>query len=111
MKISGNLNPNFQPWPKIAELHEIVFESGRGSLKHDCSDIRNYESNILQRRKLAGRRADPKDRRRHAIFLTKEGQALLRKASQTHTGLENGLKKRLHSGDTKGLLDTLAALR
>lgn len=82
-----------------------------------CEALRIEKANfvgildILQRRNLAERRADPKDRRRHAIFLTKEGQALLRKASRTHAGLENGLQKRLRSGNAKDLLDTLAALK
>ena len=66
---------------------------------------------ILERRNLVERRAEPKDRRRYAIFLTKEGQSLLRKASRTHAGMENSLKKQLSIGNKTDLLATLARLR
>jgi len=81
-----------------------------------CETLRIEKANfvgildILQRRRLAERRADPKDRRRHAIFLTKKGHALLRKASRTHAGLENTLRRRLRPGSVECLLESLAAL-
>jgi DNA-binding MarR family transcriptional regulator len=66
---------------------------------------------ILERRKLVERRAEPKDRRRYAIFLTKEGQSLLRRASQTHAAMEKSLRKELSIGNRRDLLETLARLQ
>jgi len=51
--------------------------------------------NTLERRKLVERRADPGDHRRYALYLTREGQALLRKASRAYDRLEAGLAKLL----------------
>lgn len=66
---------------------------------------------ILERRNLVERRAEPKDRRRYAIFLTKEGHSLLRKASLTHAGMEKSLNKQLSAASRKNLLVSLARLR
>jgi DNA-binding MarR family transcriptional regulator len=66
---------------------------------------------ILEHRNLVERRAEPEDRRRYAIFLTKEGQALLRRASQTHAAMEKSLRKQLSIGNRRDLLETLSRLR
>jgi DNA-binding MarR family transcriptional regulator len=66
---------------------------------------------ILERRNLVERRAEPKDRRRYAVFLTREGQALLRRASQTHAAMEKSLRKQLSIGERKSLLGALASLQ
>jgi len=82
-----------------------------------CETLRIEKANfvglldILERRNLVERRSEPNDRRRHAIFLTKEGESLLRKASHTHAGMENRLKKQLSIGNKPDFLMTLARLR
>lgn len=65
---------------------------------------------ILERRNLVERRSEPKDRRRYAIFLTKEGQSLLRRASLTHNGMERNLQKQLSAANAKALLAALARM-
>ena len=49
----------------------------------------------LERRKLVERRVDPHDHRRYALYLTREGQSLLRKASRVHDRLEADLARLL----------------
>jgi DNA-binding MarR family transcriptional regulator len=78
-----------------------------------CDALRIEKANFvglldtLERRKLLERRADPEDRRRYAIHLTKEGQALLRKASRAHDEMETGLENLLPARARKDFLANL----
>ena len=76
----------------------VLIAANPGVRQRDiCETLRIEKANFvglldtLQRRKLVERRADPRDRRRYAIYLTKEGQALLRKAARAHDQMEAGL--------------------
>src|SRR5271168_1341865 len=66
---------------------------------------------ILERRNLVERRAEARDRRRYAIHLTEEGEALVQKAARAHATLESRLKRRLLSGSSKEFLANLKRLR
>jgi DNA-binding MarR family transcriptional regulator len=82
-----------------------------------CETLRIEKANFvglldaLERRKLVERRAEPKDRRRYAIHLTKEGQTLLRRASRVHAQMEEELRKRLPARARKELLANLERFR
>ena len=96
----------------------VLIEANPGVRQRDLCETLGIEKanfvgllDILERRNLVERRAEPMDRRRYAIFLTKEGQALLRRASKTHAAMEKSLKKDLSVGNRTDLLATLARLR
>jgi len=82
-----------------------------------CEALRIEKANFvglldtLERRKLVDRRADPNDRRRYAIHLTKEGEALLRKAVRAHDRMEAGLEELLPARGRKEFLANLARIK
>lgn len=95
----------------------VLIAANPGARQKDlCEALRIEKANfvglldILERRKLVERRAEPNDRRRYAIYLTREGQALLKRASRVHAGMESDLKKRLPARGRAELLDNLKRL-
>ncbi len=95
----------------------VLIESNPGVRQRDiCEALRMEKANFvgllddLESRKLVERRTDPKDRRRYAMHLTKEGQALLRKACRAHDRMEAGLERMLPARARKDFLASLARL-
>ena len=78
-----------------------------------CIEKANFVGllDILERRRLVERRAEPTDRRRYAIHLTRQGQALLRKASRAHSQMEIDLQRLLPARTRKDFLANLSRLR
>ena len=61
----------------------------------------------LEKRGRVERRSSQKDRRSFALHLTKQGDALIRKAIATHSELETAMAQRLGKEDTKLLVRLL----
>ena len=96
----------------------ILIHANPGVRQRDiCEALRIEKANFvglldtLERRKLVDRRADPNDRRRYAIHLTKEGEALLRKAVRAHDRMEAGLEELLPARGRKEFLANLARIK
>jgi DNA-binding MarR family transcriptional regulator len=96
----------------------VLIAANPGVRQRDiCETLRIEKANfvglldILERRKLVERRADSNDRRRYALYLTKGGHALLRKASRAHARMEADLQKLLPARARKDFLTNLARLR
>lgn len=67
---------------------------------------------VLQRRELVERRADPLDRRRHAITVTAAGSAVVEELKQASAAMEEALLEALHPAERAtlhGLLHKLHA--
>lgn len=65
---------------------------------------------VLEQRGLLQRRADPADRRRHAITLTPSGQATIERLSQAGNELENAFLESLTDQERASLHTTLSKL-
>src|ERR1700759_5437839 len=82
-----------------------------------CEALRIEKANFvglldtLERRKLVERRPDPNDRRRYAIYLSKEGKALLRKACRAHDRMESGLETLLPARTRRDFLAHLKRIK
>jgi len=61
----------------------------------------------LERRGLTERRPSPSDRRSHALFLTREGQKLLKQAEGLAAQHEQRLTARLGASERSQMLDAL----
>jgi DNA-binding MarR family transcriptional regulator len=95
----------------------VLIAANPGVRQRDiCETLRIEKANfvglldILERRKLVERRADSNDRRRYALYLTKGGQALLRKAVRAHNKMEADLQKLLPARARKDFLANLVRL-
>jgi DNA-binding MarR family transcriptional regulator len=66
--------------------------------------------NELEQRGLATRRRDPEDRRRHIVEVSKQGLAIIDKASQVMDGVEEELLEGLEPAERDELECALAAV-
>lgn len=92
----------------------VVIEANPGLSQADLADCLGIERarlarmlDRLEKRGLAKRRASPRDRRSHALFLTREGQKALRRIKALAEQHEAHLADRLGSDKRRLLMELL----
>jgi DNA-binding MarR family transcriptional regulator len=104
---------SFQLRPAQFATLVLIAENPGVRQRDICEALRIEKANFvglldnLERRRLVERRADPKDRRRYAIYLTRDGQGLLRKASRAHGQMEANVAKMLPARARKDFIANL----
>jgi DNA-binding MarR family transcriptional regulator len=92
----------------------VIVEANPGLSQSDIAEFLGIERarlvhllDRLEKRGLTERRASPKDRRSHALYLTREGQRALKKIKSLAAGHEADLATKLGPEKRKLLIETL----
>jgi DNA-binding MarR family transcriptional regulator len=96
----------------------VLIAENPGVMQKELCDVLGIEKanfvsllDILEERKLIERRPEMRDRRRHAIFLTQRGHAVLRKAVIANKELEDLFRSRLPAREIKRFVANLERFR